>query len=203
MVLSILILVICLVGFAAIHSLLASLPFKRFIRRSLGSQADKLYMPVYNLIAVITIIPLVYLLYKNPGEFLYIVPSPWRWFMVGGQIIVAIIGPRALRDAPHRFKLKGQLSAPNTPEAGHLDIHGVYRWIRDPFLFSGLVFMILTPFMTTNLLIIYILTTIYLVMGSLHWESRLLAQFGDEYREYQKHVHRIIPRVKPFYEEKR
>ena len=47
--------------------------------------------------------------------------------------------------------------------------------------------------MTTNLLIIYILTTIYLVAGSFHWESRLLAQFGDEYREYQKRVHRIIP----------
>ncbi|MDQ1253705.1 MAG: methanethiol S-methyltransferase, partial [Euryarchaeota archaeon] len=29
--------------------------------------------------------------------------------------------------------------------------------------------------------------------GSLHWETRLVAQFGDEYREYQKRVHRIIP----------
>ncbi|SFM29239.1 methyltransferase family protein [Methanolobus profundi] len=196
---SIVILIICLVGFAAIHSLLASLPFKRFIRRSLGSKADGLYMPVYNLIAVITIIPLVYLLYKNPGEFLYIVPSPWKWFMVGGQIIAAIIGPRALRDAPQRFQLRRQLSAPSTSEAGPLDIHGVYRWIRDPFLFSGLVIMWLTPFMTTNLLIIYFLTTIYLIMGSLHWESRLVAQFGDEYREYQKNVHRIVPRLKAYY----
>ncbi len=40
---------------------------------------------------------------------------------------------------------------------------------------------------------IYILTTIYLFLGSLHWESRLVSQFGDEYREYQKRVHRIIP----------
>jgi protein-S-isoprenylcysteine O-methyltransferase Ste14 len=180
-------------AFAAIHSLLASLPFKRFIRGVLGPRADKLYMPAYNLIALLTIIPLVYVLYKNPGPFLYIVPSPWRWLMVGGQIIAAIIGPRALRDAPHRFRLRGQLSAPNTPEAGHLDIRGVYRWMRDPFLFSGLVIMWLTPFMTVNLLIIYLLTTVYLVMGSMHWESRLVAQFGDEYREYQKRVHRIIP----------
>jgi protein-S-isoprenylcysteine O-methyltransferase Ste14 len=198
LVLSIVILVLSLVGFAVIHSLLASLPFKRSIRRSLGSRADKLYMPVYNLIAVITLIPLVYLLYKNPGPFLYIVPSPWRWLMIAGQVIAAIIGPRALLDAPHRFRLHSQLSAPNTPQAGHLEIHGVYRWIRDPFLFSGLVLMWLTPFMTTNLLIIYILTTIYLVMGSLHWESRLVAQFGDEYREYKKKVHRIIPGLKSY-----
>ncbi|MBP1908485.1 methyltransferase family protein [Methanolobus bombayensis] len=198
---STLILVLCLLGFALIHSLLASLPVKKFIRRSLGSKADSLYMPVYNLIAVITLIPLGYVLYNNPGPFIYIVPSPWRWFMVAGQVIALIVGPRALRDAPHRFRLRAQLSAANTPEAGHLDIHGIYRWIRDPFLLSGLVIMWLTPFMTTNLLIIYILTTIYLVMGSIHWESRLIAQFGDEYRDYQKNVHRIIPRLKAYYEE--
>nr|WP_321498313.1 isoprenylcysteine carboxylmethyltransferase family protein [uncultured Methanolobus sp.] len=196
---SILILVLCLAGFAVIHSLLASLPVKRFIRKSLGSKADTLYMPVYNFIAIITLIPLVYVLYKNPGEFLYVIPSPWRWLMVAGQVIAMITGPRALRDAPHRFQLKAQLSAPNSPQSVHLDIHGIYRWIRDPFLLSGLVIMWLTPFMTTNLLIIYILTTVYLIIGSLHWESRLVAQFGDEYRDYQKHVHRIIPRFKAYY----
>lgn len=198
---STLVLVLCLVGFALIHSLLASLPVKRVIRRSLGSKADSLYMPVYNLIAVITLMPLAYLLYENPGPFLYIIPSPWRWFMVAGQVIALIVGPRALRDAPHRFRLPAQLSAPNTSEAGHLDIHGIYRWIRDPFLLSGLVIMWLTPFMTTNLLVIYILTTSYLIIGSLHWESRLVAQFGDEYRNYQKHVHRIVPRLKAYYEQ--
>ncbi|WP_094228739.1 methyltransferase family protein [Methanolobus psychrotolerans] len=196
MISSIVILIFCLVGFAAIHSLIASLRFKRQIVQFLGSRADKLYMPVYSLIAVVTLLPLIYLLYKNPGPFLYIIPSPWRWFMVGGQIIAAIIGPRALRDAPHRFMIRSQLSGPNAPEATPLDIRGVYRWIRDPFLLSGLVIMWLTPFMTVNLLIIYILTTIYLFMGSLHWESRLVAQFGDEYREYQKKVHRVIPYLK-------
>jgi hypothetical protein len=30
------------------------------------------------------ILPLVYLLYKNTGPVLYIIPSPWRWLMVGG-----------------------------------------------------------------------------------------------------------------------
>jgi protein-S-isoprenylcysteine O-methyltransferase Ste14 len=47
--------------------------------------------------------------------------------------------------------------------------------------------------MTVNLLVIYLLTTIYLFLGSLHWETRLVAQFGDEYQEYRRQVHRIIP----------
>ena len=199
MVSSTVILVFCLVAFAAIHSLMASLPFKRFIMRVLGSRADILYMPVFSLISLLTILPLVYLLYKNPGPFLYIIPSPWRWLMVGGQLIAAIIAPRAMLDAPHRFKIRSQLSVPKTSEAGSLNIRGVYRWVRDPFLLTGLIIIWLTPFMTVNLLVIYILTTIYLYLGSLHWERRLVAQFGDEYREYQKRVHRIIPQLGKHY----
>ena len=196
---SIIILIFCLVAFAVIHSFVASLHFKRFLLRVLGSKAETLYMPAFSLIAVLTILPLAYLLYKNPGPFLYIVSSPWRWLMIGVQLIGAYIMGRAFKDAPHRFKIRSQLSGPKTPEAGSLDIQGVYRWVRDPFLLSGLIIILFTPFMTTNLLIIYILTTIYLFLGSMHWEKRLVAQFGDEYREYQKKVHRIIPGLKDRY----
>jgi methanethiol S-methyltransferase len=185
-----------LAAFAVIHSLTASLPFKRLLVRGLGSRADRLYMPVYSLIAMLTIFPLVYLLYKKPGRILYRIPSPWRWLMIGGQLITALIAPRAFRDAPHRFKICSQLSGPQATEAGSLNIRGIYRWVRDPFLLSGLVMLWLTPIMTVNLLIIYLLTTVYLFLGSLHWETRLVAQFGDEYREYQKRVHRIIPKLR-------
>lgn len=193
MVLFILILVFLLVAFAAIHSLIASLFFKRCATRVLGFRAEVLYMPVFSFIALLTILPLAYLLYQNPGPFLYIISSPWRWLMIGGQFIAAIFAPRALLDAPNRFKICSQLSAPNTPEASSLNIRGIYRWVRDPFLLSGLIIIWLTPFMTINLLVIYLLVTIYLYIGSLHWERRLVSQFGDEYREYQKRVNRIIP----------
>ncbi|WP_406657308.1 isoprenylcysteine carboxylmethyltransferase family protein [Methanolobus sp. ZRKC2] len=189
-------LIVSLVAFAAIHSFLASLPFKRFLMRVMGLRADKLFMPVYSLIAIITISPVVYLFFRKPGSILYIVSSPWRWLMVGGQLVATLVAPRALLDAPHRFSIRKQLAGPGTSEAGHLEIKGIYRWVRDPFLLSGLVIIWLTPFMTTNLLIIYILASIYLYLGSLHWETRLVAQFGDEYREYKKRVHRIIPRLR-------
>ncbi|MBN2110345.1 MAG: isoprenylcysteine carboxylmethyltransferase family protein [Methanosarcinaceae archaeon] len=190
---STIILILSLAAFAAIHSFLASLPFKRFLMRVLGPRADELFMPAYSLIAVITILPVIYLLYRYPGPTLYIVPSPWRWLMVGGQLTAALVAPRALLDAPHRFRIRKQLARSGTQEAGKLEIKGIYRWVRDPFLLSGLVIIWLTPFMTVNLLFIYILTSIYLYLGSLHWETRLVAQFGDEYREYRKSVHRIIP----------
>ncbi|RPJ78490.1 MAG: isoprenylcysteine carboxylmethyltransferase family protein [Alphaproteobacteria bacterium] len=199
MVSSIISLVLRLVAFAAIHSLIASLPSKRLIMRAFGPKIDRFYLPVYSLITVLTLSPLAYQLYKKPGRILYSIPSPWRWLMVGGQLIASIAAPIALFvDGPHRFKISSQLSGPETPEATPLNIRGLYRWVRDPFLLSGLIMMLLTPVMTVNRLIIYILTAVYLYLGSLHWESRLVAQFGDEYREYQKRVHRIIPKLKGY-----
>lgn len=196
---SLIVLFLSLAVFAAVHSLMASLPFKRFLMRVIGPSADRLFMPLFSLIAVLTLLPLMYLLYKDPGPFIYIMPSPWRWMMVGGQLIAAAVAPLALLHAPHRFRIRAQLSAPQSPEAGHLNIRGIYQWVRDPFLLSGLVMIWLTPFMTVNLLIIYLLATIYLYLGSLHWETRLVAQFGDEYREYKKQVRRIIPGLKKYH----
>jgi methanethiol S-methyltransferase len=193
LVLSTIILIFELVLFATVHSFLASLPFKRSIVRVLDSRADILYMPLYSLIALFTLLPLAYQLYKNPGRILYKIPSPWRWLMVGGQLTVALISSKAFLDAPNRFKIRLQLSTPKNPDATSLNIGGIYRWVRDPFLLSGLTIIWLTTFMTVNLLIVYLLSTVYLYLGSLHWESRLVSQFGDEYREYQKRVNRIVP----------
>ncbi|AEH61054.1 conserved hypothetical protein [Methanosalsum zhilinae DSM 4017] len=193
MVISTVIIVLCLVAFAAIHSFMASLKFKRAIIKALGPRAEKLYLPVYSLIAVLMILPVVYLLYRYPGQVLYVVPYPWFWLMVTGQAIAAVIAPRAFMDAPQRFRILSQLSVSGTPEAGELKIRGIYRWVRDPFLLSGLVILWLTPFMTVNLLVLYIFASIYLYIGSLHWESRLVSQFGDKYIQYQKEVRRIIP----------
>jgi len=121
------------------------------------------------------------------------VPSPWRWLMVAGQILATRVTSSAFKDGPERFSVRAMLAPPRTPGSKPLDIRGVYCYVRDPFLISGLANLWLTPFMTTNLLMIYILTSIYLFLGSLHWERRLLHQFGDDYRRYQRAVPRIMP----------
>ncbi len=61
--------VFSLVAFAVIHSLTASLPFKRMVMKAAGPRAEKLYLPAYSLVAVLTVLPLAYQLYKNPGAY--------------------------------------------------------------------------------------------------------------------------------------
>jgi protein-S-isoprenylcysteine O-methyltransferase Ste14 len=184
-----------LIGFAALHSLLASLRAKTMARRLIGSMVDPWYPMFFSVVAFITILPLIAMLILFPGRVLYVVPSPWIWFFFLAQLLVGIGSLRAFLDAPHRFLIRAQLTGPHGPDRLQLGIKGIYCWIRDPFLLSGLLLIWLTPFMTENLLLVYLITTVYLFLGSLHWESRLQAQFGEAYVAYQRKVPRIIPHL--------
>lgn len=180
-----------LVAFAAMHSLLASKQFKGFAWRIFGPDMDRWYMTFFTIFAVITFLPLAVMLMLFPGRKLYVIRSPWRWIMVGVQLLSAVWIVKGFADSPHRFSVSQQLL--KSKEAKPLMPRGVYCYVRDPFLISGLLGMLMTPFMTTKLLIAYLLAFVYLYLGSLHWETRLLAQFGKEYVDYQKKVPRMIP----------
>jgi protein-S-isoprenylcysteine O-methyltransferase Ste14 len=183
--------ILYLAAFAAFHSLLASLPAKRLAWRVFGRRMDPWYLRVYSIAAALLLLPLLLLVLLFPGRRLYTVPSPWRWLMVGIQLLAGITTVKAFTDAPHRFSIAQQLK--KDADLQPLGPRGVYCWMRDPFLFSGLLQIWLTPFMTARLLILYVLASLYLFLGSLHWESRLAQQFGDEYRAYVKRVPRLVP----------
>jgi protein-S-isoprenylcysteine O-methyltransferase Ste14 len=189
-----------LIGFAALHSLMASLKAKRVSRRLFGSKVDLLYSAVFITMAAVTALPLFAMLILmtivDNDSVLYIIPTPWIWFFFLAQLLVGLVSLKAFLDAPHRFLIRAQLTGPHSSDAFPLGIKGIYCRIRDPFLLSGLMIIWLTPFMTVNLLLIYIITSAYLFLGSLHWESRLQAQFGEAYKAYQRKVPRMIPNRK-------
>jgi protein-S-isoprenylcysteine O-methyltransferase Ste14 len=55
--------------------------------------------------------------------------------------------------------------------------------------------MWLSPDMTVNLLTTFGLFSIYMYVATFHEERRLIAEFGDRYRAYQRHVGRFVPRL--------
>jgi hypothetical protein len=112
--------------FGMLHSLLASLPFKRLAWRIFGPGIDRWYLPAFSAIAAVTIMPLVLLLLIFPGQTLYIVPSPWRWLMVVGQALATLGTASAFVHAPHRFSISAQLSSPQNIHSKQLGIRGIY-----------------------------------------------------------------------------
>jgi len=152
---------------------------------------DRWYIKFFRVLAAATLVPLVLMILLSPGKRLYTVSSPWRWLMVAGQILAGYTTLRAFTDAPHRFSISQQLHKSEKSEP--LQPRGIYCFVRDPFLLSGLVQIWLTPIMTVNLLLIYLLASAYLYLGSLHWAKRLRFQFGRDYENYSKKMPRVIP----------
>jgi protein-S-isoprenylcysteine O-methyltransferase Ste14 len=65
--------------------------------------------------------------------------------------------------------------------------------VRHPLYFWSLVLIWLTPQMTANRLALFAVFSVYLYAGSFFEERRLVAEFGDDYREYQRRVPRMVP----------
>ena len=49
--------------------------------------------------------------------------------------------------------------------------------------------------MTRNVLALNIGITLYFWIGSIYEERRLVAEFGEAYREHQRRVPRLVPRL--------
>ncbi len=180
--------------YGAVHSWLASLSVKNWLRRQFGPAADRWYRLVYNVLAVITFLPMLALMALLPQETLYIVPSPWRWLMVLVQLAaLAAAGITLLQTGVFHFLGLSQLIADHPADNAPLNFRGFYRYVRHPLYTFSLIFLWLTPAMTTNSLIAYILFTLYFYIGSGYEERRMVAEFGPTYADYCRRVPRLVP----------
>ena len=94
---------------------------------------------------------------------------------------------------------KGTL-APWSPTK-KLVITGMYAYVRNPMILG--VIMILTgESIAISSLHIFHWDLLFFVLNNVYFgffeEPGLAHRFGDEYRDYKKHVHRWVPRLKPY-----
>lgn len=192
--LSAFIITIFFVIYAILHSWLATVGVKNWARGVFGESVDRWYRLVYNIIAVITLLPLLPMLMWLPDYTLYVAPSPWRWLLVAGQgAALAALMISLLQTGLLHFLGLRQLIAERPVESGALSVRGFYGWVRHPLYFFSSLVLWLTPVMTTNWLTLCVIFTLYFYLGSFLEERRLRAEFGPAYEAYQQRVSRFIP----------
>jgi protein-S-isoprenylcysteine O-methyltransferase Ste14 len=82
-----------------------------------------------------------------------------------------------------------------------LVVRGLYRYVRNPMILGVLIVLLgeALALKSQNILIwaasFFVINTIYFIV---YEEPDLENRFGDEYREYKKHVSRWLPRRKPY-----
>lgn len=200
MMTSAVVLVITFCLWATLHSLLASLRVKGWAQRVLGRGVKRWYRLVFNAIAGLTFLPWMVLIVLLPDRPLYVIPFPWRWLTMTGQALALIALLWTLvQTGPMHFLGVTQLLAAGPKEHSALQIRGLYCYVRHPLYFFSLVLLWLVSQMTINTATANVLIALYFWIGSILEERKLLAEFGAAYAEYQRHVPRMIPRLRRCY----
>lgn len=175
-----------------LHSLLASIGFKGFLHRTLGDSFMKFYRLFYNLFAVASIAPILYLMISLPDQTLYRVPAPWSYLMLAGEglsvllLFVAVLQTDVLSFVGIRQLIEEE-------KQGSLVTNGLYRSVRHPLYTFSLLILWFSPAMSINSFIVYLALTIYILIGIVFEERKLLREFGQAYEEYRSSTPMLFP----------
>jgi protein-S-isoprenylcysteine O-methyltransferase Ste14 len=196
---------VTLMAFGVVHSLLASHEAKQIAQRLLGRNvATATYRLVFNVLAFVTFLPALYLVFRLPDQELYRFPAPWDSIALGLQALATLgllyavyqmdawffLGLRQLGEPP---QLGGHYSIDST-STSHLVTNGVHRFVRHPLYTTSLIVLYLASPMSLNWLAFAVSCHVYFFVGSIFEERKLVREFGDAYRLYQQRVPRLLPR---------
>jgi protein-S-isoprenylcysteine O-methyltransferase Ste14 len=203
--LSALLILTALAGFSLLHTALASYRFKASASQLLGeSTATAIYRLAFNVIAALSIAPALYLSLTLPDRELYQIPEPWNYLALLVQVLagLGIVYSLYQLDLPffvglrQLFGLTGSAAAAalNSTSTARLVTAGLHRYVRHPLYTTSLIVLYLVSPMTVNRLAFVIGVHLYFFVGSIFEERKLVCEFGEAYRQYQRKVPRLLPR---------
>ena len=116
-------------------------------------------------------------------------------------LVVLAIGLLLFASSLRRFAVEGKGTLAPWDPPRRLVVHGPYRFVRNPMI-SGVIFVLTAEAMLLRskphawwALTFLAINAVYIPLLE---EPLLRVRFGDEYREYCRHVPRIIPRLRPW-----
>lgn len=182
-------------AYGAVHSAMISDTVTGFLKRRLGD-AFRFYRLFFNTVALVLLVPLV--LYSTSLRRAPVVrwEGLWlavRWALVALGVLLFLAGGRHyhlrqfLGIAQLRGKSRGGLAA-----GGGIDSRGVLGVVRHPW-YAGLVLLLWARDLDPAGLVVSGVLTAYVLVGTLLEERKLVREFGEAYRDYQRRVSMLVP----------
>lgn len=182
-----------LVSYFSLHSLLADDSVKRYLKFYLVSK--RYYRLLFNAIAVVALIPLI-ISYRTLNKTQLLDSNLLKWL---GAIMV-LFGIVLMWQALKGYNLSAfagtyQYKTGEEETADALITSGLNAHVRHPLYFATLLLVWGSCLFRPHLpmLLIAIITTLYLWIGTRLEEQKLIRQFGIAYKNYQKSVPMLIP----------
>lgn len=185
-----------LIAWSALHSFLISNTAKSFIQNRTGENA-RFYRITYNTISLVTFVPIMLFASSLRGENIF----TWSGYLQIIRILIIVItillfyagakhydslqflGLRQIKNFSNHNSLK---------KDGGLDKSGILNVIRHPWYTASILILWMRN-MDKSALIVNVVLTLYLVIGTYMEERKLVMEFGHQYRLYQKDVSMLFP----------
>ena len=178
--------------YGVIHSLTATVFFKRFIQRNTGRYFIY-YRLVYSVFALVSLLLIVYYQFSIYSFNLF--DNTLFTLSAASTGIVAGILIMAYCIYQYFVLLSGVAVLINKNEKPFLKTNGLNKYMRHP-LYFGTLLLLWSLFLLFPLLCNLVACgaiTLYIIPGIYFEEKKLIDLFGDQYRLYKKEVPMLIP----------
>jgi methanethiol S-methyltransferase len=157
----------------------------------------RFYRLFYNIFAFVTVIPLVYYSISLRGTPIF----RWEGSLVIVKYVLMLTSAYLFVAGGAHYSMAQFLGIHQikTGSVGHalsegdtFETSGILRVMRHPW-YAGGILIIWARDISLSTLLINIVITAYFVVGSVLEEHKLVREFGERYRHYQKNVSMLFP----------
>jgi methanethiol S-methyltransferase len=184
------------ITYCSLHSGLLTHSVTLFLRQKSGDNY-KYFRLFFNLFAVISLIPVIYYTYSIRQAPFFI----WEGYLLPVRYFLLAIGLLILYNGSRHYdmltflglrQIRGNVTHNLINTSGRIDSTGILGVIRHPF-YSASILLLWTNNLDITILIVNLILSLYLIIGTFLEERKLVREFGYEYKEYQKKVSMLFP----------
>lgn len=180
------------IAYCSLHSLMAATGFKNWIHQKLGRNY-KYYRLFYVVFSFVTLAALVYYQLSIPPYLLF--QSSILITITGWVIVITGLLVMAVCIYKYFMNLSGLRSLLYDNVSNRLMITGIHRYVRHPLYLGTFIFiwglLLLIP--QLSVLVSTTIITIYTLVGIVLEERKLVAEFGEQYKNYMRKVPKLWP----------
>jgi len=187
-------------SYCLIHSFLISIKFTNVISR-LFKKFYAFYRIFYIVISLILLIPLINYSEQISSEIIIEYSYPWnimRYVLMWGALLIFFWAFFFNYDSLSFFGIRQILNLwkenkKNSPN--RIKKSGLLGLTRHPMYLTLIIYLWCQTFRLTDL-VVNIILTVYIIIGTKLEEQKLILEYGDEYLKYQQEVPMLIPFTK-------
>lgn len=182
--------------YSVLHSFFADAHVKNWFKHLMG-KGFRYYRLCYSLFAAITLIFLLWYQFSIPSITFY--DSKILRFGLSILLIIPGLIIMVICIQKYFYDLSGiqALQKDQPVITPTLQQNGLHKLVRHPLYLGTLLFVwgLLVMFPLLSNLIAATVLTIYVIIGIVLEEKKLLLEYGHEYREYSKKVPKLFPKL--------